>query len=141
MMILSTFSFPHLCCFWQIDVDIGSSSVARSVIGLVLGYVTSLVVDLAVLIEVSASASLVRCSYVIKTCWKWNSNNAVLLYLDFACIFWWPQIEKNGRKRVWVRLLPLLLFSLPLLVTSTFRCFSSFSCIRFLDGLTQLPKP
>lgn len=68
MMILSTFSFPHLCCFWQIDVDIGSSSVARSVIGLVLGYVTSLVVDLAVLIEVSASASLVRCSYVIKTC-------------------------------------------------------------------------
>lgn len=36
----------------QIDVDIGSSSVARSVIGLVLGYVTSLVVDLAILIEV-----------------------------------------------------------------------------------------
>jgi hypothetical protein len=28
----------------QIDVDIGSSSVARSVIGLVLGYVTSIVV-------------------------------------------------------------------------------------------------
>lgn len=37
----------------QIDVDIGSSSVARSVIGLVLGYVTSIVVDLAILIEVS----------------------------------------------------------------------------------------
>jgi len=36
----------------QIDVDIGSSSVARSVIGLVLGYVTSIVVDLAILIEV-----------------------------------------------------------------------------------------
>lgn len=36
----------------QIDVDIGSSSVARSVMGLVLGYVTSLVVDLAILIEV-----------------------------------------------------------------------------------------
>lgn len=36
----------------QIDVDIGSSSVARGVIGLVLGYVTSLVVDLAILIEV-----------------------------------------------------------------------------------------
>ncbi|GJS22560.1 pre-mRNA-splicing factor SLU7 [Tanacetum coccineum] len=35
----------------MIDVDIGSSSVARSVIGLVLGYVTSLVVDLAILIE------------------------------------------------------------------------------------------
>ncbi|KAJ4846793.1 hypothetical protein Tsubulata_014108 [Turnera subulata] len=37
--------------FLEIDVDIGSSSVARSVIGLVLGYVTSLVVDLAILIE------------------------------------------------------------------------------------------
>ena len=38
----------------QIDVDIGSSSVARRVIGLVMGYVTSLVVDLAILIEVCA---------------------------------------------------------------------------------------
>ncbi|KAL8236952.1 hypothetical protein R6Q59_018033 [Mikania micrantha] len=37
--------------FLEIDVDIGSSSVARSIIGLVLGYVTSLVVDLAILIE------------------------------------------------------------------------------------------
>ncbi|KAJ9548490.1 hypothetical protein OSB04_021033 [Centaurea solstitialis] len=37
--------------FLEVDVDIGSSSVARSVIGLVLGYVTSLVVDLAILIE------------------------------------------------------------------------------------------
>ncbi|KAF3773333.1 ENHANCED DISEASE RESISTANCE 2 protein [Nymphaea thermarum] len=37
--------------FLEIDVDIGSSSVARSIISLVLGYVTSLVIDLAVLIE------------------------------------------------------------------------------------------
>lgn len=37
----------------QIDVDIGSSSVARSVIGVVVGYITSLVVDMAVLIEVT----------------------------------------------------------------------------------------
>ena len=41
----------------QIDVDIGSSSVARSVIGLVLGYVTSIVVDLAILIEASILSS------------------------------------------------------------------------------------
>ncbi|KAL4564111.1 hypothetical protein LXL04_028163 [Taraxacum kok-saghyz] len=34
-----------------IDVDVGSSSVARSVVGIVLGYVTSIVVDLAILIE------------------------------------------------------------------------------------------
>ncbi|KAK1395932.1 protein ENHANCED DISEASE RESISTANCE 2-like [Heracleum sosnowskyi] len=37
--------------FLEIDVDIGSSPVARSVVGLVLGYVTSLIVDLAILIE------------------------------------------------------------------------------------------
>ncbi|XP_039059992.1 protein ENHANCED DISEASE RESISTANCE 2-like [Hibiscus syriacus] len=44
--------------FLEIDVDIGSSSVARSVIGLVLGYVTSLVVDLAILIEANEEAEL-----------------------------------------------------------------------------------
>nr|GMC65105.1 protein ENHANCED DISEASE RESISTANCE 2-like isoform X1 [Ipomoea batatas] len=42
----------------EIDVDIGSSSVARSIIGLVLGYVTSLVVDLAILIEAKEEAEL-----------------------------------------------------------------------------------
>ncbi|XP_029124554.1 protein ENHANCED DISEASE RESISTANCE 2-like isoform X2 [Cajanus cajan] len=44
--------------FFEIDVDIGSSSVARSVIGLVMGYVTSLVVDLAILIEAKEEAEL-----------------------------------------------------------------------------------
>ncbi|CAN1800272.1 Probable UDP-arabinopyranose mutase 2 [Linum perenne] len=44
--------------FLEIDVDIGSSSVARSIIGLVLGYVTSLVVDLAILIEAKEEAEL-----------------------------------------------------------------------------------
>uniref|UniRef100_A0A803N878 Protein ENHANCED DISEASE RESISTANCE 2 C-terminal domain-containing protein n=2 Tax=Chenopodium quinoa TaxID=63459 RepID=A0A803N878_CHEQI len=44
--------------FLEIDVDIGSSSVARSVIGLVLGYVTSLVVDLAILIEANEETEL-----------------------------------------------------------------------------------
>lgn len=44
--------------FLEIDVDIGSSSVARGVIGLVLGYVTSLVVDLAILIEGKEDAEL-----------------------------------------------------------------------------------
>ncbi|KAJ4958272.1 hypothetical protein NE237_025383 [Protea cynaroides] len=37
--------------FLEIDVDIGSSSVAKSIIGLVLGYITSIVVDLAILLE------------------------------------------------------------------------------------------
>ncbi|CAI5521075.1 unnamed protein product [Closterium sp. Naga37s-1] len=40
--------------YLEMDVDVGSSSVARSVIGLVLSYVTSLVVDLALLIEEKA---------------------------------------------------------------------------------------
>ncbi|KAI8570528.1 hypothetical protein RHMOL_Rhmol01G0041400 [Rhododendron molle] len=44
--------------FLEIDVDIGSSSVARGVISLVLGYVTSLVVDLAILIEAREEAEL-----------------------------------------------------------------------------------
>ncbi|KAL2961668.1 hypothetical protein AAZX31_17G101400 [Glycine max] len=44
--------------FLEIDVDIGSSSVARSVIGLVLGYVTSLVVDLAILIQANEEVEL-----------------------------------------------------------------------------------
>lgn len=44
--------------FLEIDVDIGSSSVARGVIGLVLGYVTSIVVDLAILIEGKEEAEL-----------------------------------------------------------------------------------
>ncbi|KAG5593615.1 hypothetical protein H5410_034847 [Solanum commersonii] len=44
--------------FLEIDVDIGSSSVARGVIGLVLGYVTSLVVDLAILVEAKEEAEL-----------------------------------------------------------------------------------
>lgn len=44
--------------FLEIDVGIGSSSVARSVIGLVLGYVTSIVVDLAIVIEAKEETEL-----------------------------------------------------------------------------------
>ena len=38
--------------FAQIDVDIGSSTVANGVLGLVVGVITSLVVDMAFLIQV-----------------------------------------------------------------------------------------
>ncbi|KAL7093368.1 hypothetical protein ACP275_11G036700 [Erythranthe tilingii] len=44
--------------FLEIDVDISSSSVARGVISLVLGYVTSLVVDLSIVIEGREEAEL-----------------------------------------------------------------------------------
>lgn len=39
----------------QIDVDIGSSTVANGVLGLVIGVITSLVVDMAFLVQVCFS--------------------------------------------------------------------------------------
>lgn len=44
--------------YLEIDCDIGASSVARGIIGVVIGYVTSLVVDLAILIEASTPEEL-----------------------------------------------------------------------------------
>lgn len=41
--------------FLQIDVDIGSSTVANGVLGLVIGVITTLVVDMAFLIQVFIS--------------------------------------------------------------------------------------
>jgi hypothetical protein len=38
--------------FGQVDIDIGSSTVANGVLGLVFGVVTSLVVDMAFLVQV-----------------------------------------------------------------------------------------
>ncbi|KAI3786912.1 hypothetical protein L1987_40989 [Smallanthus sonchifolius] len=62
-----------------INVDIGSSSVARSIIGLVLGYVTSLVVDLAILIEGREETELPE--YILGTVWlnRMRLDNAVPL--------------------------------------------------------------
>lgn len=40
-------------CWAQLDIDIGSSSVANGVVGLVLGYLSKLTVDMAFLIQVS----------------------------------------------------------------------------------------
>lgn len=39
----------------QIDVDIGSSTVANGVLGLVIGVITSLVVEMAFLVQVTQS--------------------------------------------------------------------------------------
>lgn len=46
-----TCSYVRQDNFLEIDVDIGSSSVARNIINLVLGHVTSIVVDIVILIE------------------------------------------------------------------------------------------
>jgi hypothetical protein len=64
-------------CTLQIDVDIGSSSVARSIIGLVLGYVTSIVVDLAILIEVLPNIS------------QYNKYNFKNIYFNCILVFTW----------------------------------------------------
>lgn len=64
-------------CIVQIDVDIGSSSVARGVIGVVLGYVTSLVVDLAILIEV--------CAFLVTIFMDKLSSNGFIFPSSFWC--------------------------------------------------------
>lgn len=43
----------------QIDVDIGSSTVANGVLGLVIGVITSLVVEMAFLVQVNQSKTLI----------------------------------------------------------------------------------
>jgi hypothetical protein len=44
----------------QIDVDIGSSTVANGVLGLVIGVITSLVVEMAFLVQVKINLTKLR---------------------------------------------------------------------------------
>lgn len=53
-----TCNYHRMDNYLEIDVDIGSSSVAKSIIGLVLGYITGIVVDLAILIEATEENEL-----------------------------------------------------------------------------------
>lgn len=46
-------SNSYIVTILQVDVDIGSSAVANGVLGLVFGVVTTLVVDMAFLIQVN----------------------------------------------------------------------------------------
>jgi hypothetical protein len=54
----------------QLDVDIGSSSVARGVVNLVVGYLSKLVIELAFLIQVKLAWFL---------CWSFVSDLQTLL--------------------------------------------------------------
>lgn len=55
--------------FLQIDVDIGSSTVANGVLRLVIGAITTLVVDMAFLVQVLAKFGLVVLfNIIIETC-------------------------------------------------------------------------
>ena len=40
-------------CFLQFEVNIGSSMVANGIMGMVVGYITNLVVDMAFLVQVN----------------------------------------------------------------------------------------
>jgi hypothetical protein len=50
----------------QLDVDIGSSSVARGVVNLVVGYLSKLVIELAFLIQANTEEELPE--YLLGTC-------------------------------------------------------------------------
>ncbi|KAK6926784.1 Pleckstrin homology domain, partial [Dillenia turbinata] len=52
--------------YTQLGVDIGSSTVARGVVGLVLGYLTNLVIEMAFLIQANTHEELPE--YLIGTC-------------------------------------------------------------------------
>jgi hypothetical protein len=51
-----------------VDVDIGSSAVANGVLGLVFGVVTTLVVDMAFLIQVATNSLLTAASIIVTCC-------------------------------------------------------------------------
>lgn len=102
-------------CNIQIDVDIGSSSVARSVIGLVLGYVTSLVVDLAILIEVcafllikftdrqSSCGIIIFCSFLVQTLFFGESAEVSIYdccFCNFSGVIICRQIDTLNLKGV-----------------------------------------
>lgn len=48
-----TLTFDFLDTILQLDIDVGSSTVARGVVNLVLGYLNNLVVEMAFVIQVS----------------------------------------------------------------------------------------
>lgn len=53
---LSKFGVEHyyrIFCYFQLGVDIGSSTVARGVVSLVLGYLNKLVIEMAFLVQVN----------------------------------------------------------------------------------------
>lgn len=50
---MNVFLHHEFMTILQVDVDIGSSAVANGVLGLVFGVVTTLVVDMAFLIQVN----------------------------------------------------------------------------------------
>lgn len=48
------------CFFFQLDIDVGSSTVARGVTNLVLGYLNNLVIEMAFLIQVKQKLIMLK---------------------------------------------------------------------------------
>lgn len=65
--------------FWilQLDIDVGSSTVARGVVNLVLGYLNNLIVEMAFLIQVK----LMQYDILIETMYIWFTAH-MLYYTD-----------------------------------------------------------
>jgi hypothetical protein len=59
-------SYYHGKNYLELDVDIGSSSVARGVVNLVVGYLSKLVIELAFLIQANTEEELPE--YLLGTC-------------------------------------------------------------------------
>lgn len=58
---ITVFTISILKLFeFQLDVDVGSSTVARGVVSLVLGYLNNLVIEMAFLIQVKPLFSLLQ---------------------------------------------------------------------------------
>ena len=69
---LLTFVSVHISipAAFQCDVDIGSSAVANGIVRFVLGYVRTLIVDMAFLLQVSPILILRVRAYVFKCIWR-----------------------------------------------------------------------
>ncbi|PKI63857.1 hypothetical protein CRG98_015740 [Punica granatum] len=65
--------------YLELGVDIGSSTVARGVVSLVLGYLNNLVIEMAFLIQANTEEELPE--YLLGTCWlnHLDASKSVLL--------------------------------------------------------------
>lgn len=69
--------FTHHLCYLQLGVDIGSSTVARGVVSLVLGYLNKLVIEMAFLVQVNQFPIV---KLVIITLLSWCNSNPILVF-------------------------------------------------------------
>jgi Protein ENHANCED DISEASE RESISTANCE 2, C-terminal len=79
--------FIYYNMYLQIDVDIGSSTVANGVLRIVLGAITTLVVDMAFLVQVLANFGL-----LLFFNFYWNLSGTTIFPFFFSFSFLFFQI-------------------------------------------------